>query len=167
MRAALTGMGTYPSDGYRLVSLEADASPALYDGVTALIAEQAAEEGRSSAPVAAPRLRELTKGGSGALLHALLGPEERVSGYQLSNDCRTLGGHYAYINETYITRERRGLGLGFVLLKLYLEWARSRGFTHVYSHTGSPEMKRVAERLGAKVQSVDWVDFPLDARGRP
>lgn len=154
-------MGTYPSDGYRLVQLDADASPALYDGAAALIAEQAAEEGHSPAPDAARRLRELTKGRSGVLLHALLGPEERVDGYQLSNDCRTLGGHYAYINETYITRERRGLGLGFVLLERYLEWARSRGFTHVYSHTGSPEMKRVAERLGAKIQSVDWVDFTL------
>ena len=153
----------YPSEGFRLVMLDAAAPAAFFAGVARLIAEQAAEEGRPAAADVPARLKALTRPGSSALVHALVGPGEEVVGFQLANACRTLGGEYAYINETFIPKASRGLGLGFVLMRAFLEWARERGFSHVYSRTRSPEMRRIAEALGAKIKPVDWVDIPLDA----
>lgn len=153
--------GAYPSDGFRLVRLEPGSARALYDGVAALIARQAAEEGRPEPAGVAARLAELAAEGSGALVHALLDQDGTVAGYQTANACRTLGGAYVYINETYVPAERRGLGLGYVLMERFVAWARERGFSHVYSKTRSPDMRRIAERLGGQVKPADWVDIPL------
>ncbi len=156
-------MGAYPSDRYQLSRLDASSPDALYDGVAALIAEQSAEEGRQTPPDAVARLRKLAEPGSSALVHALLDGAGEARAYQLSNVCASLGGRFLYVNETYVSRELRGLGLGAVLMKNFLDWARAGGFTHVYSYTDSPEMKKLALHLGATVGAVDWVDFPLTA----
>lgn len=154
----------YPADGFRLVLLDESSPAPLFAGVERLVAEQAAEEGRQPPSGAAKRLRVLARPGSSALVHALLAPDDEVVGFQLSNACRTLGGEYAYVNETFVPAARRGLGLGFVLMRRFVEWARERGFSRVYSRTRSPEMRRIAEALGAKVKPVDWVDIPLDPK---
>lgn len=153
--------GAYPSEGFRLALLEPGSERALYDGVAALIELQAAEEGRPKPSGAAARLAQLAAEGSGALVHALLDPSGAVVGYQTANACRTLGGSYVYINETFVPAERRGLGLGFVLMERFVAWAAQRGFTHVYSKTRSADMRRIAERLGGSVKPADWVDIPL------
>lgn len=154
-------MDAYPSGGFRLSRLEPGSPPALFEAVAALAAEQAAEEGRQAPADAPARLRALAAPGSPALVHALLDGEGQAVGYQLANACAVLGGRYAYVNETYVPASRRGLGLGFVLMRLFVDWAKGEGFTHVYSWTRSPEMRRVAEALGAKVKPVDWVSIPL------
>lgn len=153
----------YPAESFRLVLLESASPATVFAGVERLIAEQAAEEGRQPPSGAAKRLRVLARPDSSALIHALLAPDGEVVGFQLANACRTMGGEYAYINETFVPAARRGLGLGFVLTRRFVEWARERGFSRVYSRTYSPEMRRIAEALGAKVKTVDWVDIPLDA----
>lgn len=151
----------YPEGQLRLALLEPGCAQALFAAASRLAAQQYAEEGRGLPGGMQARLRELARPDSGALLHLLLGPGGEALGYQLSNACATLGGRYAYVNETYVPLDRRGLGLGLVLMRLFVEWARAQGFTHVYSWTRSPEMRRVAEALGAKVKPVDWVSIPL------
>lgn len=154
-------MDAYPTGGFRLARLEPGSPPALFDAVAGLVAEQAAEEGRRAPADAVVRLRALAQPGSGAVVHALVSSDGEPVAYQVANACSVLGGRYAYVNETFVPRERRGLGLGFVLMRLFVDWARAEGFTHVYSWTRSPEMRRVAEALGAKVKPVDWVSIPL------
>ncbi|MDX6769333.1 MAG: GNAT family N-acetyltransferase [Elusimicrobiota bacterium] len=164
MKARLGEEGAYPAESFRLVPLAADSPESLLRGLEALVAEQAADEGRAPDPAAPARVREFVRSGGGAFAHLLVGPGDEAAAYQLSNECRTFGGRYAYVNETYVAKARRGLGLGFVLVRAYLEWAKGRGLTHVYSRTSSPEMRRVVEALGARVKGVDWVDFDLGAR---
>lgn len=159
-------MPPYPLESYRLVRLRRGAAPRLFASLARLIAEQRAEEGQAPFPDLPGRLRELARPASSAILHVLVGPGGRVLGYQLANACRSLGGEYAYVNETYVPKSRRGLGLGFVLMRRFVDWARARGFVHVYSKTSSPEMRRIAERLGARVKPADWVDIPLGAPAR-
>jgi GNAT superfamily N-acetyltransferase len=150
-------MDAYPTGGFRLARLEPGSPASLLDAVAGLVAEQAAEEGRTPPSGVPARLRALAQPGSGAVVHALVASDGEPVAYQVANACAVLGGRYAYVNETFVPAERRGLGLGYVLMRLFVDWARAEGFTHVYSWTRSPEMRRVAEALGAKVKPVEFV----------
>lgn len=160
-------MALYPPEQYRLVQLRRGSPAALFSALARLIAEQYEEEGmrlRFSVPA---RLRELTKPGSNAVFHLLIGPGRRALAYQFSNVCRSLGGDYLYVNETYAAKSVRGLGLGWELETRFVAWAKESGYSSVCSRTGNPEMRRIVEKLGARVKPTSWVEIPLRPDGPP
>jgi len=158
-------MPLYPPEDYPLVELRQGSDQALFAGLAALIAEQNEEEGmRAQKPLPA-RLRELTAPGSNVLFHLIVGPGSRVLAYQLTNICRSMGGDFLYVNETYTAKAVRGLGLGWELESRFVEWAKTRDYTSVCSRTGNPEMRRIVVKLGARVKKTDWIEIPLRPRG--
>lgn len=158
-------MALYPPEDYPLVELRRGSPPKLFAGLARLIAEQYKEDGMRAQRALPARLRELTRPGSSALFHVLLGPGRRVHAYQLTNVCRSFGGDYLYVNETYTAKAVRGLGLGWELESRFVEWAKTRGYTSVCSRTGNPEMRRIAVKLGARVKQTTWIEIPLRPRG--
>ena len=158
-------MSLYPPEQYRLVELRRGSPAKHFNALVRLITEQYKDEGMRVQTALPARVRESTKPGSGALFHLLIGPGQRALAYQFSNICRSLGGDYLYVNETYAAKSVRGLGLGWELEMRFVAWAKVRGYTSVCSRTGNPEMRRIVEKLGARVKPTTWVEIPLRPDG--